>query len=279
MDDPGKDPGMESFPGSLLLVGAGKMGSAMLRGWLDLGFDACRLSVIEPQPSPDLFELAARTGLRLTAPERPPEVLVLAVKPQMLDAAAADLASLVSGETLVVSILAGKTIANIVNRLPRARAVIRAMPNLPAAIGRGITGAAANPAVTSVQRQIADTLLSGVGQVEWLPDESLIDAVTAVSGSGPAYVFYLVECLAQAAIAAGLPPEMADRFARATVEGAAELMHHATETSPAQLRENVTSPGGTTAAALEVLMAQDGLASLMQKAVAAAKRRADELSG
>jgi pyrroline-5-carboxylate reductase len=207
-----------------------------------------------------------------------PEVLVLGIKPQMLDEAATDLAPLAGPDTLVLSILAGKTIADLRARLPDAGAVVRAMPNLPASVQRGITGCAASADATAAQRATTDALLSGIGHVEWLPSEDLIDAVTAVSGSGPAYVFYLAECLARAGAALGLPQDMAERLARATVEGAGELMHRS-DLAPGTLRENVTSPGGTTAAALAVLMAGDGLDPLMRDAVAAARRRAGELSG
>jgi pyrroline-5-carboxylate reductase len=167
----------------------------------------------------------------------------------------------------------------VTGRIPSARAVVRAMPNTPAAVGRGITGAYASPAVDEAQKAAAHALLSSVGQVEWVADEGLIDAVTALSGSGPAYVFLLVECMAAAGAAAGLPAETAMRLARATVEGSGELLHREAQTAADQLRRNVTSPGGTTAAALEVLMGPNGLAPLMDRAIAAAKRRAQELSG
>src|SRR6516165_76648 len=181
----------DRFPAALVLAGAGKMGGAMLQGWLDLGFDPARANVIDPQPSLHILELASGKGVALAAPATPPEVLVLAIKPQVLDDAAAGLASLVAADTLVISILAGKTIANIKDRFPEAQAIIRAMPNLPAAVGRGITGLAANENVSARQRTIAEALLGAIGRVEWLPHEGLIDAVTALSGSGPAYVFYL----------------------------------------------------------------------------------------
>ncbi|TAL77457.1 MAG: pyrroline-5-carboxylate reductase [Beijerinckiaceae bacterium] len=271
--------GGASFPASLVLVGAGKMGGALLQGWLDLGLDAARISVVEPEPGPELRALCTERGIALAWPQTPPEALVLAIKPQMLDAAAPQIAAHAGDATLVVSILAGKTIANVLSRLPQARAVVRAMPNLPAAIGRGMTGAVGNAAVTAAQRHCADALLSAVGQVEWLDDESLIDAVTAVSGSGPAYVFYLAECLAEAGRKAGLPADMAERLARATVEGAGALLEQRPENSAAALRESVTSRGGTTAAALEVLGSAGGLGELIEKAVLAARKRAEELSG
>jgi pyrroline-5-carboxylate reductase len=272
-------PVADRFEASLLLAGAGKMGGALLRAWLDRGYDPRKIDVIEPHPSPELIELAQAKGFALRAPLRPPEILVLAIKPQTLDEAAASLASFASPNTLVVSILAGKTIANISAKLPQARAIVRAMPNLPAAVGRGITALAANAAATPGQRAAAEALLAAAGGVEWLANEELIDAVAAVSGSGPAYVFYLAEALASAGSSVGLPASIAARLARATVEGAGELLFQSREKSAAELRENVTSRGGTTAAALEVLMAQDGLKPLIERAVKAAKQRAEALAG
>ncbi len=273
---------MANMPSSIVLVGAGKMGGAMLQGWLSLGLNGASATVIDPYPSAELNALAARHGVRINPPEgsvSAPEVVLLAIKPQTLDAAAPDIGKLVGPDTLVVSIMAGKTIANIASRIPSARAVVRAMPNTPAAVGRGITGAAASAAVTPAQRETAAALLSAIGRFEWVPTEDLIDAVTAVSGSGPAYVFLLAECMAKAGVAAGLPPDLAERLARATVEGAGELMWRDATTGPAQLRKNVTSPGGTTAAALDVLMGPDGLEPLMTRAIAAAKQRGRDLSG
>jgi pyrroline-5-carboxylate reductase len=272
-------PEADRFEASLLLAGAGKMGGALLRAWLDRGYDPRKIDVIEPHPSPELIELAQAKGFALRAPSRPPRILVLAIKPQTLDEAAASLASFASPNTLVVSILAGKTIANISAKLPQARAIVRAMPNLPAAVGRGITALAANAAATPGQRAAAEALLAAAGGVEWLASEELIDAVAAVSGSGPAYVFYLAEALASAGSSVGLPASIAARLARATVEGAGELLFQSREKSAAELRENVTSRGGTTAAALEVLMAQDGLKPLIERAVRAAKQRAEALAG
>ncbi|WP_114770112.1 pyrroline-5-carboxylate reductase [Microvirga subterranea] len=269
-----------SLPSSLVLVGAGKMGGSMLEGWLAVGMKPEGVTVIDPRPSDQMVRFCAERGIALN-PAHPsaPDVLVLAIKPQMLDQAAPSLNGLVGPQTLIVSILAGKTMGDLRSRLPGATAIVRAMPNLPASIGRGATGAAASPEVTDAQRRMADALLRSNGIVEWLDSEDLIDAVTALSGSGPAYVFHLVECLAEAGAAAGLPPELAERLARATVTGAGELLFQS-DLPPATLRQNVTSPGGTTAAALEVLMAEErGLKALMREAVAAAKRRAGELSG
>lgn len=270
-----------SLPSSLILVGAGKMGGAMLQGWLSLGLPGRNVTVLDPFAGPEMVKLCSDQSVALNPPVSSlsaPQVLVLAIKPQMLDEAAPGIAPLVGSDTLVVSILAGKTIANITARLP-AKAVARAMPNTPASVGRGITGVAANAQTTAAQRAMADALLRAIGQVEWVADEGLIDAVTAVSGSGPAYVFHMVEALAAAGEKAGLPADIALRLARATVEGAGELLHAEPGTSAAQLRKNVTSPGGTTAAALEVLMGEGGLTPLMERAVAAASRRAGELSG
>jgi pyrroline-5-carboxylate reductase len=274
-------PNAADLPETLVLMGAGKMGGAMLEGWLAAGLSVAGLTVLDPHPSETLSALAAAHGFRLNPPVEdvsPPAALVLGVKPQTLDAAAPTLAALAGPETLVLSILAGKTIANLAARAPQTRSIVRAMPNLPASVRRGVTGVAASKAVTPAQRALTTALLSVIGAVEWVADESLIDAVTAVSGSGPAYVFHLVEALAEAGVSAGLPADTAQRLARATVAGAGELLHQS-PLAPGVLRQNVTSPGGTTAAALEVLMAENGLRPLMKRAVAAAKQRAGELSG
>ena len=269
------------MPASLALAGAGKMGGAMLEGWLKLGLDPRGVTVFDPHVADGMQALCKAHGVAVNpvSAATPPDVVVLAIKPQMLDAAAPGLQALFGPQTLLLSIIAGKTSGDLSARLPSAKAIARAMPNTPASVGRGITGVFATPGVSAAQKATADALLKAIGQVVWVEDEALIDAITAVSGSGPAYVFYLAECLAKAGESAGLPPDLAMQLARATVEGAGELMHRAASTPPAQLRVNVTSPGGTTAAALAVLMAADGLEPLMAAAVAAAKRRAGELSG
>ena len=273
------EPSLRDFSGTLLLVGAGKMGSAMLEGWVALGLDPARLTVLEPQPSGELAALAAR-GLRLNpvlpAPEAP-DVIVIAVKPQTAPEVAPILRQITGPLTLVVSIMAGRTLQFLARALPD-RAIVRAMPNTPAAIGRGITVAVANGNVSADQRAFAHRLLAATGAVEWVDDEGLLDAVTAVSGSGPAYVFLLAESLARAGVAAGLPEGLAARLARTTVAGAGELLHRS-ELDAALLRQNVTSQGGTTAAALAVLMADDGLEPLLKRAVAPAKNRRRELAG
>ena len=267
-------------PRSLVLAGAGKMGGAMLQGWLAQDLDPKSATIVDPHPSPELVALCSEKGVALnprTAPAAP-HVLVLAIKPQTFAEAAAGLEPLAGPDTLVVSILAGKRVADLAARLPRAKAFVRAMPNTPAAVGRGVTGAVSVGA-NQGQRDMADALLKATGGVVWLDDEGLIDAVTAVSGSGPAYVFYLAEAMAAAGEALGLPKDVAAQLARATVEGAGELMFRSQDVEPAQLRRNVTSPGGTTAAALEVLMADDGLTPLMKKALTAARDRGRELAG
>ena len=270
---------LSQYDGTLVLVGAGKMGGALLEGWIGLGVDPARIVVMEPQPAAAIGALSAR-GLRINpdAASIYPDTIVLAVKPQIAAEVMPQVASLMSPSTVVVSIMAGRTIAFLSDALPRDAAVIRAMPNTPAAVGRGITVAVTNSWVTPAQRQLADALLMATGAVEWIGDEALMDAVTAVSGSGPAYVFLLAESLARAGEKVGLPAELAARLARATVAGSGELLHRS-PVDAAILRRNVTSPGGTTAAALDVLMAPDGLDPLMARAVAAATRRGRALAG
>lgn len=268
-------------PTSLVLFGAGKMGAAMLEGWLAVGMNTAAATILDPQPSADVEALCGRREIPLNPPLRdlvPPKVVVLAIKPQMLEAAAAVINRLVKTDTLVVSILAGKTLADLKRQMPGARAVVRAMPNLAASVRRSATAAVTTAETSAAQKQMAHDLLAGIGTVAWLADEDLMDAVTAVSGSGPAYFFYLAECLAHAGTVAGLPQELSAQLARATLVGAGELLAQ-TELPPGKLRHDVTSPGGTTAAALDVLMAKPGLSDLLQRAVQAAKLRAGELSG
>jgi pyrroline-5-carboxylate reductase len=267
---------LSDLQGTIVLAGAGKMGGAMLSGWLGQGLDANRVAVIEPYPSDEIKALAAR-GVRLN-PARGDigsvAALVVAVKPQLFREAGPPLKPFVAPDTLVVSIMAGITIASIAQI---GGSVVRAMPNTPAAIGRGITVAVADKNVSAAQRAVANALLRAIGAVEWTGDETLMDAVTAVSGSGPAYVFLLAEELARAGVEAGLPHELATKLARETVAGSGELLHRS-ELDAATLRRNVSSPGGTTAAALEVLMAPDGMQSLLTRAVAAATQRSRELA-
>jgi pyrroline-5-carboxylate reductase len=270
---------LSDFAGSVALIGAGKMGSALLEGWIGLGLDPARIFVIEPQPAPAIAALAAR-GLALN-PDTTlvrPDAIVLAVKPQTAPEVMARVAALTAPASIVISIMAGRSLGFLGRALPREAAIVRAMPNTPAAVERGITVAVPNARVAPAQRQLAHSLLAATGAVEWIADEGLMDAITAVSGSGPAYVFLLAESLARAGVAAGLPADLAARLARATVAGAGELLHRS-QLDASRLRQNVTSPGGTTAAALDVLMASDGIDRLMERAIAAATRRSRELAG
>jgi pyrroline-5-carboxylate reductase len=270
-----------AFKGPLLLVGAGKMGGALLEGLVARGLPASRIRVQDPAPSADVSDLLARLDIPAEAaieplPE-PPGVILVAVKPQLMDKVFPAVARLAGPQTLTISIAAGRTLAGFAQHLPPGAAIVRAMPNTPAAIGRGITVCAASGAVRDEQRAVCEELLSAVGEVAWVADETAIDAVTAVSGSGPAYVFLLAEAMEQAGIAAGLEPALARKLARATVAGSGELLHRSA-LDAATLRENVTSPNGTTAAALAVLMADDGLVKLVTKAVLAAEGRSRELA-
>lgn len=264
---------------TILLTGAGKMGSALLRGWLAHGIAPERLAVFEPQPSGDLLALGAEHKFRLNPAIdgiREVEALVLAVKPQSMQDALPAFSPCASEKTLVLSIAAGKPVGFLEPFFP-VSPIVRAMPNTPAAIGQGITALYANARVTRTQRDLATLLMKAAGETVWIGDEALMDPVTAVSGSGPAYVFLLIEALALAGEKAGLDSALAGRLARQTVIGAAALAAQSPE-SAAQLRENVTSPGGTTAAALSVLMGSHGLEALMEEAVAAASRRSRELA-
>ena len=264
---------------TLVLAGCGQMGSAMLRGWLARGA-AANFIAIEPAGLPAAFANSETVAWHCAAEELPdgltPDAVVFAVKPQIIDSVLPAYRRWVRPRTLFLSIAAGVTIAGIRRHLDDA-AIIRTMPNTPAAIGRAITVACANPRVTPDQRRLCEALLAAIGESAWVEDEALLDPVTAVSGSGPAYVFLLIEALAEAGERAGLPADLALRLARETVAGAGELARLSPE-SPARLRENVTSPGGTTRAALDVLMADDGLARLLDRAVAAATRRSRELA-
>lgn len=267
--------------GPILLVGGGKMGGALLAGWLKYGISASDIVVIEPDQTAgaglrDSYKVAVLGALPNTF-ERTPNMVLFAVKPQILSAVVPSYKRHVGPDTAFLSIAAGKTIGFFERLLGPDAAIIRAMPNTPAAVGRGVTVLYANGAASEEQMGFSETLMSAVGAVRWAADEAQFDAVTALSGSGPAYVFLLIESLAAAGVAAGLPADLAMDLARATVTGAGELAHQSSE--PAEtLRRNVTSPGGTTAAALEVLMGQDGLTSLMTRALAAAARRSKELA-
>lgn len=262
----------------ILLQGAGRMGFALLSGWLSGGAIAPRPAVIEPNPSVEVTALARAGAIALNVPpDQPPDIAVIAVKPQVFADAVPALAGLLAPSTAVLSIAAGKSLAELARLLGGARPLVRVMPNTPAAIGAGISVACAGGRVSSELRAACTRLLEAGGAVAWIDDEALMDAVTAVSGSGPAYVFYFVECLAAAGRAAGLDTALALRLARETVTGAGALLK-ARGDDPGQLRTEVTSPGGTTQAALEVLMGKDGLARLLDEAVEAARKRSVELS-
>ncbi|KKB07233.1 pyrroline-5-carboxylate reductase [Devosia chinhatensis] len=263
--------------GPVMLVGAGKMGIALARGWLDAGLPPGNLVLVDPVPGDAARELAEDFGLVINSEALglQPNVLVLAVKPQIIAEVMKTLAPVIGNHTLVLSIAAGVSIASLSEGLGTGR-VVRSMPNTPAQIGKGISGAVAGPDVARQDRDAADALLAAAGQVVWFDAEGDLDAVTAVSGSGPAYVFNMVEALAAAGIAQGLPEHVAMQLARQTVIGAAALME--ADPAPASvLRQNVTSPNGTTAAALDVLMASDGLTPLLERAVVAARQRSEEL--
>jgi len=267
---------------SLVLVGCGKMGGALLEGWLDRGVDPAGIVVVEPTAAAAATAAGRGVAVISDAAELSgglsPDVIVFAVKPQMMDAVVPSYARFAAAGAVCLSIAAGRTIASFERHLGNGAAVVRSMPNTPAAVRRGMTVACANAPVSEVQRRLCGDLLAAVGDVAWVDDEGLLDAVTAVSGSGPAYVFLLAECLAQAGTEAGLPADLAARLARATVAGAGELLHRSGE-APSALRRNVTSPGGTTAEALTVLMGAGGLQPLLTRAVAAAARRSRELAG
>lgn len=263
----------------LLLVGCGKMGGAMLAGWLDQGLsDAV---VVEPH-APAAAAFAGRVTVVASPSGIPagfaPGAVVMAIKPQEAAATLPAFGRFATAGALVVSIMAGKTIGGMAGLLGGTPALVRAMPNTPAAVGKGFTVACPGPGVTEAQRALADRLLAAVGEVAWVEQEGLIDPVTAVSGGGPAYVFLLAEVLEAAAIEQGLPPDLARRMARATVAGSGALLAASAESS-AQLRKNVTSPKGTTERALNVLMAPEAWPKLMSEAIAAATARSRELAG
>jgi pyrroline-5-carboxylate reductase len=260
--------------GPIWLVGAGNMGGAMLRGWLAAGIDPASITVIDPaaQGLPD--------GIVAHAAPPPdgatPATLVLAVKPQLLDAVAPAIAPVLAAETWLVSVLAGVEIASLRQRMPAPRTIVRVMPNLPAVIGRGVMGVYGEGLEDAARPALA-AMLAPLGRIEWIDDEALFDAVTALSGSGPAFLFRFIDALATAGAELGLPPDQAARLAMATVEGAALLAAEAEE-SPAMLAERVASPGGTTRAGLDVLDAEGAIHNLVRHTLAAAARRGAELA-
>jgi len=266
--------------GPLLLIGAGKMGGALLEGWLKQGLDPATVFIQDPALSDMMQAFATRHGIVANdAPELPaaPAVILIAVKPDVAEKLLPEVEPMLGETSVVLSIAAGRTLESLSRHLPETAAIVRAMPNTPASVGQGITVCVANAKVTPQQKGECDALLSAVGAVIWVDDEALLDPVTAVSGSGPAYVFLLAECLEAAGIEAGLPHDLAEQLARATVAGAGELLRRS-DLEPATLRKNVTSPKGTTAAALDILMSDDALKGLVTRAVAAATKRSRALS-
>ncbi|MBL4629540.1 MAG: pyrroline-5-carboxylate reductase [Roseicyclus sp.] len=257
----------------LVMLGCGKMGSAMLQGWLNNGMSTDAVHVIDPYPS----EWLQSTGVRINGdlPEDP-AVLMVAVKPQMMQDALPQVAGFGGGGTLILSVAAGTPIRAFEAAFGEGTRVVRSMPNTPAAVGKGITAIVGNGEATDEDMDLAEGMLLAIGQVVRLTNEAQIDAVTGISGSGPAYIFYMIDALAAAARAEGLPADMAMKLAKATVAGAGALAEQ-TDESPEQLRINVTSPNGTTQAGLEVLMGEGGLAPLIRKTVAAATHRSREL--
>ena len=263
----------------LVLVGCGKMGQAMLDGWLTSGIAPAGVMIVDPMAG-DALEALDGVSVVADASDLPddlnPEIVVLAVKPQQMDAALESYKRFAKPDCLFVSIAAGKTIAYFEAALGAEAAIVRSMPNTPAAIGQGITVACPNANASAAQAQMAEALLRAVGEAVAVSDEGMLDAVTALSGGGPAYTFLLIETMAKAGVAAGLPEDLSAQLALQTVAGAGQLALRSDE-APAKLRENVTSPGGTTLEALKVLMAEDGLPPLMTRAIAAATARSEEL--
>ena len=277
----GKTPSLR-LPGLMLLLGCGKMGGAMLRGWLARGVPGKQLYVVDTNPR-DLDDVIAAGVTVVTKPaELPadfqPAIVLLAIKPQFMDEALPNYRRFAKPDTLFLSIAAGKTLGYLGQHLGDKPTIVRSMPNTPAAVGRGMSVIVRQPGVSETQLQLCAELLSAVGEIAWVDDEDQINAVTAVSGGGPAYVFLLIECLAEAGRQAGLPAEMAMQLARSTVCGSGELAYQSNESAEA-LRKAVMSPKGTTEQAIAVLMAPDGLQPLMTRAVAAATKRSRELAG
>ncbi len=260
------------------------MGGALLAGWFKRGLSPVDAIVVEPAGRASVTACSDHRALTVlphmsdVPTDFRPDVILFAVKPQIADQVIPTYASFTAQRPVYLSVIAGKTTGYFRKHLGDEAAIVRAMPNTPASVGKAVSALYAAPTVSEVQRRVCEVLMSAVGEVAWIGDETQMDAVTAVSGSGPAYVFLLVECLRDAGVEAGLPPDLALHLARATVAGAGALLGN-NDTDPAVLRKNVTSPGGTTEAALNVLMAADGLKPLLARAVAAATKRSKELAG
>jgi pyrroline-5-carboxylate reductase len=273
---------MSELAGPLVLVGCGKMGGALLHGWRRCGLAAADAMVVEPDAA-IRERIRAQHGVVAVAETKTlptglqPRAVVFAIKPQTMAAALPAYQKLAASGAVVLSIAAGTTVARFEAAFGERTPIVRAMPNTPAAIGQGVTALFANPHVSAAQKQLCSALMAAVGAVHWIEDEEHMHAITAMSGGGPAYVFLLIETLAKAGIASGLPQNLAWPLARATVAGSGALAAQSDE--PVEvLRKNVTSPGGTTEAALAMLMAPDGVQPLFDRAIAAATRRSHELA-
>ena len=267
--------------GTVLVIGAGKMGGALLASWLEGGLDPANVFVEDPAPPDEIKDLLAKYNIRAEASvelDQPPHFVVLAVKPQISGEVLKKLGPRLNAESLLFSIVAGQPLAALSADLPEHAPIIRAMPNTPVLVQAGMTVMIGNEHVGPAHKQMVETLLSLTGAVAWLDEEKLMDAVTAVSGSGPAYVFHFVECLISAGEREGLPHDLAVRLACETVFGAGKLLKASTQSAD-ELRENVTSRGGTTAAALAVLMEDERLEALIGAAVCAARQRSEDLAG
>ncbi|MCB2108738.1 MAG: pyrroline-5-carboxylate reductase [Rhodobacteraceae bacterium] len=268
--------------GTILLVGCGKMGGALLQGWFNRGVNPVDVIIVEPAGRSAIGECAKHPALTVLAKiddvpsDFLPDVVIFAVKPFVVGDVIDGYKRFTKSRPLFVSVIAGKTIAYFKQHLGEEAPVVRVMPNTPAAIGKGISVCVASPEVGASQRKVCDLLMGAAGTVTWITDEGQMDAVTAVSGSGPAYVFLLAECLAEAGVAVGLSPDLADRLARETIAGAGAMLAELPDAA-ATLRQNVTTPGGTTAAALEYLMSERGFGPQLKAAVAAAAQRSKEL--
>lgn len=263
--------------GSVVLVGAGKMGMAMAHGWLAAGLRSSNLVLVSPRPKDNLVDFAGEKGIRLerSLTEKNPAILVLGVKPQVMPDIFPDVKASAGPETIIVSIAAGITMDRLIEGCGTNK-VVRTMPNTPAQVGKGVTGAVAGPGITETDKEIVSQLLQASGKAVWFEQEEDLNAMTGISGCGPAYVFLLVESMAAAGVNEGLDPDQAMTLARQTVIGAAGLMEE-DPTDAQTLRKNVTSPKGVTAEALAVLMEEGGLPDLMKRAVSAARKRNAEL--
>jgi pyrroline-5-carboxylate reductase len=267
--------------GTLVLLGAGKMGGAMLEGWLKAGANPRKIVAIDPAPPPEVRALLEKHGISHNpevATISDAEVVLVAVKPQIMDEVLVPLRGLAKSKPLILSVVAGKTISKLAAHFGEDASIIRTIPNTPAAVGRGITAMVGNVHVLASQMELAEQLLSSIGEVVRVEREEQIDWATGVSGSGPAYVFWFTECLTEAGVKLGFPRDIAEKLARATVAGSGELMRQS-GIDASTLRKNVTSPNGTTYAALQVLMAESGIQPIVEKAVAAAAHRSKELAG